>query len=148
MVNGIQPSALYILPMLGKRHDEYPRFRDCFVGKLFTDSEKDQFGIPVIKHGEEEMISVYTRVGGDNREGYIKEINEMRAMPEYIEDFDDDFDETFATFVFRVPEQFKADFHLVNEGKLNETSQAYRDIMYKVYPGFKEKLEELFKKES
>lgn len=33
MINGVNQATFYILPMLGKHPDEYPRFRDCFTGK-------------------------------------------------------------------------------------------------------------------
>lgn len=145
MVNGVQPATFFILPMLGKHPDEYPRFRDCFVGKQYTDDENDVYGIPVQKHGNEELISVYTRVGGGNRESYEKEINELREMPEYVEDFDDSFDSTFATFVFKVPEKFINDFHLVKENKMNETSEEYRKMLYKVYPKLSDQFDKIFK---
>ena len=33
MLHGVNPSTFFILPMLGEKHpDEYPRFRDCFIG--------------------------------------------------------------------------------------------------------------------
>jgi len=144
MINGVQPSTFFILPMLGKHPDKYPRFRDCFIGKQYSDDEVDEFGIPKHKHGEEELISVYTRVGGDNKEGYKKEIAEMRKHPEFVEDYDDDFDNTFATYVFRVPEKFKGDFKKIKEGKLKEISQEYKDLLYKVYPKLKDKFDDIF----
>lgn len=140
MVNGVQPATFFILPMLGRHPDRYPRFRDCFVGEQKADDELDQFGIPVQKHGDEELISVYTRVGGGNRRYYEKEIIDLQSMPEYVKDVDDDFDNTFATFVFKVPEKFKKDFELIKEGKLMETSKEYKDIVDKVYPKLKSKL--------
>lgn len=59
-------------------------------------------------------IEVFTRNGGGNRECYcedevhdddcLAEINdEISESPYYVEDYDDDFDPTYATFVFRVP---------------------------------------------
>ena len=140
MVNGVQPATFIILPMLGKHPDEYPRFRDCFVGKVHSDDDQDQFGIPVHKHGDEMLISVYIRVGGGNREDYKSEIDKLKAMPEYVEDFDDDFDSTFATFVFRVPKDFESDFKLIKDGKINEISQKLKDQIDKVYPKLKGKL--------
>jgi hypothetical protein len=88
------------------------RFRDAWV-------EKGDDGEPV--------IAVYTRQGGGNRECYCDadpETPEFRAQhipsdcyaacneelarhPLYIRDADDDFDATYATFYFRVPEQFR-----------------------------------------
>jgi len=141
MVNGVQPAVFFLLPMLGKNPDEYPRFRDCFSGKMWQDfNDKDQFEIPTLKHGDEELISVYTRVGGNNRPDYKEEIKQLQSMPEYVEDFDDKFDNTFAIFVFKVPEKFKNDFALIKEGKVIETSQDYKDIVDKVYPELKDKM--------
>lgn len=140
MVNGVQPATFFLLPMLGKHPNEYPRFRDCFAGELYTDDELDGFGIPVLKHGSEEYISIYTRVGGGNREEYEKEIIDLQNSEGYVKDFDDDFDSTFATFVFKVPERFKNDFRLIKEGKIEETSQEYKDQVDKVYPKLKGKL--------
>ena len=31
MMNGFNPACLFIMPMLGRKQEEYPRFRDCFV---------------------------------------------------------------------------------------------------------------------
>lgn len=55
MIEGFSPACLFIMPMLGRKQDNYPRFRDCFVT-------------------EEGNIAIYTRVGGGNREcGYGEE---------------------------------------------------------------------------
>lgn len=155
MVNGAQPATFFILPMLGRHPDEYPRFRDCFIGRKNTDSETDQFGIPVNKHGEEELISVYTRMGGGNRdcwEGYKDNCECAACIADKIEEssecigrFDDVFDCTYCTFVFKVPEKFKKDFHLIKEGKIKETSKEYREILYKVYPKLSDKFDQIFK---
>ena len=48
MMNGFNPACVLIMPMLGRKQEEYPRFRDCFVT-------------------EENNIAIYTRVGGGNR---------------------------------------------------------------------------------
>lgn len=144
MINGVQPATFFFLPMLGKHPDQYPRFRDCFIGKMTAGQEKDEYGIPDLKHGEERKISVYTRVGGGNRDDYEKEISELRSMPTYLEDFDDDFDCTFATFVFSIPKEFEADFDKLKDGKIKEISDAYRKRLYEVYPKLKEKFDEIF----
>ena len=59
MINGYNPDCLLILPMLGRKQEDYPRFRDCYV----TD---------------ENNIAIYTRVGGGNTETKIAEpINKL-----------------------------------------------------------------------
>ncbi len=142
MINGVNPATFLILPMLGKHPDEYPRFRDCFVGRQTNDEEKtDQFGIPLKKlDTEKKLISVYTRVGGGNRDSYENEIKELQNMGEYVEDYDDDFDSTFATFVFNVPERFISDYDKVLAGNVMDTSQEYKDLVDKVYPKLQGKL--------
>lgn len=124
MINGVNPAAFFALPMLGEKHpDEYPRFRDCFID------------------GDE--INVYTRVGGGNRnEGYGEE--ELQSHPNFLRDFDDDFDSTFATYVFSVPSEWRDDFSKLKEGKLSETSKAYQDRVKAVYPKIADKLEQMF----
>ena len=146
MVNGYRPEVYYILPMLGKHPDEYPRFRNCFSGKMTNSTtEVDSFDIPMQIADEQKVISIYTRVGGNNRSDYIKEIAELRAMPEYLEDYDDTFDNTFATFVFKVPEKWLADYeHFMNDDPENYTvnnfSDEYKQEIVRVYPKIKDKL--------
>ena len=65
MVNGVKPTTFFVLPMLGKHPDEYPRFRDCFL----SDEEHPQY---------DDHIHIYTRTGGGNREGYEAENDAMR----------------------------------------------------------------------
>lgn len=134
--------------MLGKHYSAYPRFRDCFVGRLENDETKtDQFGIPQKKNlinKKQKEISVYTRVGGGNRDEYEKEIKELRSIPEYITDYDDDFDCTFATFVFKCPTKWEKDFDLVCEGELKKISKEYLKQLYKIYPKLKDKFDEFF----
>ena len=111
MINGVKPATFFVLPMLGKHPDEYPRFRDCFIG----DDER-----PELK----DHIHVYTRTGGGNREGYEVENQAMREMPGFVTDYDDGFDCTFASWVFRVPERWKADLSAATAATINQSRQA------------------------
>lgn len=135
MMNWVNPSAFFILPMLGEKHpDSYPRFRDCFA-----EYEGGGNGEP-IKNRE---IHVYTRVGWGNRNsGYGEE--ELQVHPNYLRDFDDDFDNTYATYVFSVPNEFQEDFDKVVTGWLKRISDTYKARLYKVYPKLEEKFDELF----
>lgn len=142
MINGVNISTFFLLPMLGKHPDEYPRFRDCFYGEVVNDAKDvDQFGIPVKNPiVMDRRISVYTRVGGGNREEYQEAIKQLQSMPGYVKDYDDDFDSTFATFLFDVPAEFVADYDLIFSGDIMKTSQHYKDTVDKVYPKLKGKL--------
>jgi hypothetical protein len=143
-IYGVNPATFFLLPMLGKRPDEYPRFRDCFIGGLENTDENDQFGIPKKKTTHEKVISIYTRVGGGNRETYENEIEELRKMPNYIKDYDDDFDSTFATFVFSIPEKWKTDFEKLTGGKAKEISDDYKQELKRVFPKLAEKVDSMF----
>ena len=125
MMYGVNTATFYILPMLGKHPDEYPRFRDCFVSDCNT------------------KIEILTRTGGGNREAYEKENEEMTKMENYISDCDDYEDNTYVCWVFSVPEEFKDDFQLVMDGKLKETSKEYKERLHKIYPKLKEQFDKV-----
>ena len=128
MINGVNQATFYILPMLGEKHpDLYPRFRDCFVRKNDKDFE----------------IHVYTRVGGNNRgQGYGEE--ELLKHPNYLRDFDDDEDSTYATYVFSVPEEWKQDFEKIVEGELLDVSSEYQQRLKIVYPKLATQFDSIF----
>lgn len=128
MLCGVNPATFFILPMLGKHPDEYPRFRDCFVGK------DGNFGYSII---------VFTRVGGNNRNsGYGEEW--MLKHPEFIKTYDDDFDNTYGYYVFDVPKKWREDFLKVIENKLTEISDEYFNEIIRVYPKLEDKLRGMF----
>jgi len=120
---GVNQATFYVLPMLNKHPDEYPRFRDCFA-----DDDKSK-----------KTITVYTRVGGGNRDDYQDEIDKLTQMKGYMGNYDDDFDETYCSFVFKVPKKFEKDYELVLKGKLLETSKENKEQVEKVYPKLKGK---------
>lgn len=119
MVNGFNPACVFIMPMLGRKQDEWPRFRDCFVS-------------------QDGNIEIYTRVGGANRGcGFGEE--ELYKDPNFITSYDDDFDNTYATYVFSVPERWKEDFDKIVDGKIRETSLEYQNYLRKFFPMLEEK---------
>lgn len=165
--HGANPATFFILPMLGKHPDEYPRFRDCFVERRkFTIDEESGLPMMDVKDGggeAEQVICVFTRMGGGNRECWNEDGNDedytaddgtcicpaheaekLESHPLFLERFDDDFDCTYSTFVFRVPENFKEDFVAVVEGRPNEVSKEYQDQLRKVYPKLKDNFDEIF----
>ena len=118
MINGFNPACVLIMPMLGRKQDEYPRFRDCFVT-------------------EENNIAIYTRVGGGNRNcGYGEE--ELYKDENFLTTYDDDFDSTYATYVFKVPEKWKADFDKILCGDFASVSVEYIEYLKQFYPKLSE----------
>lgn len=89
MIFGQNNQADLLLAVIGFRKHDVERFRDA--------------------HAEDggKTISVYTRTGGGNRPDYPQVA--LKASPLYVRDEDDDFDSTYATFYFRVPDEFVAD---------------------------------------
>ena len=105
MLCGYNPSCFLFLPMLGRKKEDYPRFRDCFI----TD---------------EGNIGLYTRVGGNNRHcGFGEE--ELYKDPNFLTTYDDDYDDTYATYEFSVPEKYKKDFDCLASGNWPEVSDEY-----------------------
>jgi len=95
MLHGMNPLADLFLSMVGLTRDSVGRFRDCY---LAMDEADEEYKRP--------RIFVYTRNGGGNREEYQGIIDQMAESPHYVRDFDDDYDCTYATIVFNVPEAF------------------------------------------
>lgn len=86
---GVNEIADELLSMLNLTKDDFCRFRDCYFSK------------------DGQSIIVYTRLGGGNRPDYVEVYKTMKAHPNYIKDYDDDFDETYASFEFSIPSEFK-----------------------------------------
>ena len=129
MINGFNPACVLIMPMLGRKQDEYPRFRDCFVT-------------------EENNIAIYTRVGGGNRNcGYGEE--ELYKDENFLTTYDDDFDITYATYEFKVPEKWKADFDKILCGDFASVSVEYIEYLKQFYPKLAEQgvFEKIFNKQ-
>lgn len=130
IVNGYNKACVWILPLLEKKAEDYPRFRDCWI------EEKD----------EEYLIVIYTRVGGNNRNsGYGEE--ELYKHPLFIETVDDPDDDTYAEYKFKVPEKWKDDFNRVLVGDFSMTSTEYRDLVKSFYPKLADQLDKIFKGE-
>jgi len=128
MVHGYNPACVWILPLLGRHENEYPRFRDCYI-----EEQKDG----------EYLIVIYTRVGGGNRNcGFGEE--ELYKDPLFVETVDDDYDNTYAEYKFRVPEKWKDDFNKLIEKKFSETSKEYQELIKSFYPKIADKIEAIF----
>ena len=119
MICGFNPACVVLMPMLGRKQEEYPRFRDCFL----SDDKKH--------------IVIYTRVGGYNRGcGYGEE--ELYKDPNFVNTYDDVFDNTYASYVFNVPEKWKDDFEKIVSGDFN-VSDEYFNYVCEFYPKLAEK---------
>ncbi len=127
MIHGLNPMTFFLIPMLGDKHaDEYPRFRDCFL----ADAEHPEW---------DNYIQIYTRVGGGNRgQGYGED--GLMEHPNFVATFDDNFDSTYATYIFSIPDKWKADFDLLINDKMDKISKELKNQIDKVFPKLKGKL--------
>ena len=115
LLNGYNPACVIIMPMLGRKQDEYPRFRDCFVSE------------------DEKTIVIYTRCGGGNRDcGFGEE--KLYEDPNFVRTYDDDFDRTYGFYEFKVPEKWKADFDKIMNNRFKEVSDDYVKYVSEFYP--------------
>ena len=84
MLFGKNPLSTVLLAVIGLKECDVERFRDCYLNK------------------ELKEIQIYTRTGGGNRNDY-KNLSLVRNQY-YKTDEDDDFDSTYATYHFSIPE--------------------------------------------
>lgn len=89
MLFGMNGQSDLLLAVVGLKRVDIERFRDCGSGD------------------DGATITVYTRTGGGNREGYPNLA--MRERPEWSGSVDGDYDNTYCTDTFQVPEQWRAD---------------------------------------
>ncbi len=80
-----------LLKMLDLSKHNFSRYRGCSL-----EIEKDDI-----------TIFVCTRDGGNNREYAQDTFGELMKHPNYIYDYDDDGDNTYANIIFSVPEKYK-----------------------------------------
>ena len=118
LLHGVNKQAPILLAFLGLTPAKVGRFRDAYLNEDGT------------------KIIVYTRNGGGNREHYfLSECEEgegcnctgcimtyqLPKHPNYICDYDDDFDSTYAYVEFTVPEKYKEIAKLLVTGEKPKT---------------------------
>lgn len=106
MLHGENPLADILLAMLGLSRADVGRYRDCYLAEP--------------QDGRAPEIHVYTRNGGGNRESYGDVFAALAEHSGYLWDRDDDFDCTYATIAFSVPEHARAGL----EGMATKTTPA------------------------
>jgi len=85
MLFGMNANADQLLFLLGKKREDFGRFRNVYVDAGF--------------------IVVYTRCGGGNREDWPEVFDLMAAHPWFSHDEDDEFDSTYCCFYFKIPQE-------------------------------------------
>lgn len=86
---GENKDAGALLAMIRLSREDFQRYRDAWLNK------------------DGNIITVFTRLGGDNRKSYQEVISSLRKNEWFKTDFDDDYDNTYAYFQFNVPKEYK-----------------------------------------
>ena len=89
---GYNELANKLLEILDLSKEDFGRFRDCYLSE------------------DKKRIIVYTRCGGGNREYYQEIFDKMEQHPLYLTDYDDDFDSTYASIEFKLPDKYISTF--------------------------------------
>lgn len=84
------PDASVLIGFLGLNKEIFGRYRNIFLNKAG------------------DKIIVYTRCGGGNRTEYERVFEMMKRHPNYLRDYDDTHDNTYAYIEFSVPDRYKA----------------------------------------
>ena len=85
---GEDENATALLGMIKVTRNDFGRYRDVHLNKEGT------------------KIIVTTRLGGGNRDDYKQVFINMTKNENYIDNYDDAFDNTYCYFVFRVPKKY------------------------------------------
>jgi hypothetical protein len=78
------------------------------------------------EEGKEPKIVLYTRNGGGNRDWYEYVFELLSNHPLYIQNYDDDFDCTYAYIEFSAPESVVKFFDGIKTGKLPNVSEKFK----------------------
>jgi hypothetical protein len=78
------------------------------------------------EEGSDPKIVLYTRNGGGNRDWYQYVFELLENHPLYLNDYDDDFDCTYAYIEFKAPETIVKFFDGVKTGKLPNVSEKFK----------------------
>jgi len=135
---GTNIAAFVLFPILGLGHpDNFPRFRDCHLSKC------------------KQYIDVYARMGSGNRDCW--ESNEdncvcpacqskkIEKQENCISRIDDDFDGTYCTFKFKIPDEYKDDIKYLIDLKKDKISDKYKELIISTFPTIKDKLTNFLK---
>ena len=125
---GTNPAAKFLLASLEKGYDDFGRFRDAFY-----EQKDDGTGV----------IIVYTRCGGGNREDYEYVFNEMETHPQYLTNYDDDYDSTYAYIEFLAPDSVNEFFKDVNAEQFERVGERFKREIAEMEAG-KEPNQELY----
>jgi len=120
LLHGVNPLATVLEAILGLDFNDrdpggMPEWEDCYDEEALADYVRRSVEARYWPTGrfrdiwvepDGKTICLYTRNGGGNREWMQHVFDILRQHPYYQSDEDDDFDETYASIYFRVPDEY------------------------------------------
>ncbi len=122
MLFGFNEFAQELIKILDINNEKYPigRFRNIYI--------------------QDGKIILYTRNGGSNRKGYKYVFEALNNHPNYLKNYDDDFDCTYAYIEFSFPEKYKAELEeLSKKEKTIPPNKAWNELFKALEKKVKEK---------
>jgi hypothetical protein len=122
MIHGVNPQTPILMAILDLDGDKGVKFPEKWSpyedglndeGEAFVNEciEKKQYMTgrfrDIYLNEDGTLITLYTRNGGGNRNEYFYIFDILKTHPNYLNDYDDDFDGTYAYVEFSIPEQAK-----------------------------------------
>ena len=124
MLFGNNPAAPFLLEQLDldQADKKYTtgRFRDIFFNNEDPKNPK---------------VILYTRNGGGNRPDYLDVFDNLSTHPNYIKDYDDDFDSTYAYIEFTPTPKILEYFKGVETGKVMNVDEKFKAEMERMENG-------------
>lgn len=127
MVSGSNPVAPYLLEMVGIQPGLCGRYRDCAI----------------LPDGDGHLVVILTRNGGGNREDHQEAHEYLAGQPGYLRDYDEAFDETYASYEFSWKKQATPAFKTIG---LSEELMPFAEEKLVAEQGFLEKPMERYRR--
>lgn len=111
LMHGENANADALLEMLNLTKADTGRFRDIFL------------------NGDGTVIRLLTRNGGGNREEYQGVMDALAANANYVRDYDDEYDRTYAYVEFNVPTAYRGVCASLADGRKDTTLKEKTDAV-------------------
>lgn len=118
ILNGHNPIAVMILPMLGRKTRDYPMYENCFITEDMT-------------------VAIVSKCAGKLRGKGLGD-EELAADPNFVTTYDVPENERFAVYEFRVPDEWQPDLEHIVNGEMPDVSDEYVALVKETYPRLSE----------
>lgn len=128
LMYGMNPMTMFIVPALfGVHPEKLPRYNDCFA----------------VQEEDDVVLEILSRTGKPSRWDY--DVSIFTEHPDFIgireklvkPEFTDD---TYAYYLFKIPEKHRGDLLLAITGKIQLTSDKFKALIHSIFPKIEKQL--------